>query len=829
MIAPAKWYLLVTLVGWLAWPLAFRHLRHLPDRGYLVSRAVGLLLVGYTFWILASLGLVANTPGAMLLALLLVAVVGAWQYQTRPNSGESLLGWLRDNRSLVILAEALFLLAFVGWTVVRAHDPALNTTEKPMELTFLNGIRQSQIFPPRDPWLAGYAISYYYFGYVMVAMLADLTALESAVAFNVAIPMLFALTLLGAYAVVYNLVNLGRREEDREKPDIFWPLLGPLFVGIMGNLAGALELLRALRLPASDAFWAWLDVQDLSAPLQAEILWPLEKWRFWWWWRASRVIHDRDLTGATIGLQPIDEFPLFSFLLGDMHPHVLALPFTLLAIGLALNLAAGRPREKRPLGSYGFIFYALAVGALAFLNTWDLPIYLFVVAGAEALRVVRVEGRLPVDAWLRVVGFGLSLLLLALALYLPFYVGFRSQLSGVLPNVLFPTRLPNFLVMFGTLLFVVLWFVVRQAARWHGAGERPNWRLGVPLAVGLLLLLIGLMALAGMLALREEMAQDFLLSSAGFEPAALPLDAAPRREALSEAIRMAVARRLEQSGVALLLTALLAVCFSLFFRRRENDAPGQKSLAFQPPDFAILLVGTGALLALGPEFLYLRDIFGQRINTVFKFYYAGWALFGIAAAYAAWELATSPRTSRAVRGLFVALGGLLVVGGLVYPVFAIPSKANFEADPTLDGIAYIAERSPGDLDAIRWLQANADPDAIVLEAVGGQYSYYARVSATTGLPTLLGWSGHELQWRGSLEAAGSRETDVKTIYSTPDIRTAQQLLDHYGVTYVFVGSLEREYGTRAGLEKFERFLTPAYHNGEVTIYRADQPLVLETQ
>jgi uncharacterized membrane protein len=241
-----------------------------------------------------------------------------------------------------------------------------------------------------------------------------------------------------------------------------------------------------------------------------------------------------------------------------------------------------------------------------------------------------------------------------------------------------------------------------------------------------------------------------------------------------------------------------------------------------------VLILTGALLTLGPEFLYLRDNFGQRLNTIFKFYYAAWILWAVAAAYGAAVLLGSLRT--AGRAIFAAVLAVLVLGGLVYPALAVPSKANGFAlgddqTPTLDGIAYMETYYPGDYRGIRWLQENAPPDAVVLEAVGGAYSHYGRVSSATGLPTLLGWPNHERQWRGARYAdyASTREQDVQEIYSTRSVERARDLLTRYGVMYVFVGSLERnpEYASTAGLAKFEEFLTPAYADEGVTIYRTD--------
>src|SRR5574341_1023208 len=420
MIDVLLWYVIVTLAGWLVWPLAFRMLPGLPDRGYTLSRALGLLAVGYIFWLLCSLGFLRNTIGAILFSAVIAAGISLWAYSTRPDRDVSLIGWLRDHRATVFTVEGLFLVAFVVWAVVRAYNPDLNSTEKPMELAFLNGIRGSEVFPPRDPWLAGYSISYYYFGYVIMAMIADLAGTATGVAFNIGIALLFALTLLGSYGVVYNLIAL-RTSQARS---IFGPLLGPAMVGVMGNLEGLLELIRSLNLPLLGAWlWRWLDIEDLSEPLAAR-LWPLDQWRFWWWWRASRVIRDRDLAGVSIGLQPIDEFPFFSFLLGDMHPHVLALPFVLLALGLGLNAIIRSERWSwREYGFYGVVF-----GGLAFLNTWDFPIYLFVLSGALLYRDLRAGNfsfrQIDVLRWLGAIGLVTAL---GAVLYLPWYISFSSQ------------------------------------------------------------------------------------------------------------------------------------------------------------------------------------------------------------------------------------------------------------------------------------------------------------------------------------------------------------------------------------------------------------------
>jgi uncharacterized membrane protein len=135
---------------------------------------------------------------------------------------------------------------------------------------------------------------------------------------------------------------------------------------------------------------------------------------------------------------------------------------------------------------------------------------------------------------------------------------------------------------------------------------------------------------------------------------------------------------------------------------------------------------------------------------------------------------------------------------------------------TLDYFDLFERQNPDEAAAIRWLQSA--PDGIVAEAVGGSYSAYARVSALTGLPTVLGWPGHESQWRGGYEEQGSRQGDIETLYATGDWQTAREIIARYNIRYVFVGSLER--GQPLKEEKFMSHMRLAFQQGIVAIYEA---------
>ena len=347
LLAPLVWYLIISVLGWLVFPLAYRLLPALADRGYAFSRALGWLLWGYIFWLLASLGILHNDLGGLFLALILLVAVSAWSLHKTGLA--EILAWLRSKRRLVLVVEVLFLVSFAGMALIRAANPEIIGTEKPMELAFINAILNSPEFPPHDPWLSGYAISYYYFGYVLVAMLAKLAGTPGGVAFNLGVSLVLALSAVGVYGLVYNLIAARRSQPDDTRKgshNLSLPLLGPVFILLVGNLEGFLHLLhtRGIFWRANAAgelvssFWTWLDIKELNLPPEQPFA--SIPTRFWWWWRASRVVQDYSFTRNPVEI--IDEFPVFSFLLADLHPHVLATPFAFLGMALILKSCPGR-------------------------------------------------------------------------------------------------------------------------------------------------------------------------------------------------------------------------------------------------------------------------------------------------------------------------------------------------------------------------------------------------------------------------------------------------------------------------------------------------------
>ena len=818
ILAFLLWYIIITLLGWLTFPLAYFFFPALADRGYSLSRTAGLLIWGYVFWLFTSLGLTQNNIGGILFALLILIGLSVWAFSSTEHRVSSFLTWLKANLRLIISIEVLFLIAFAFLAFLRAGNPELDGTERPMELMFINSILRSPTFPPHDSWLSGYAISYYYFGYVMTAMLAELAGLTGSIAHNLMTSLIFALAAVGAYGILYNLLSAANEKFKiaNRISTIGFSFLAPLFLLIVSNIEGFLEVLHrhGILWPANSTsnFWTWLGIKELSDPPTQPLAWIPD--RFWWWWRASRVITDLDLKGNFQEI--IDEFPFFSFLLGDLHPHVLAIPFNLLAVAMALNLLLGGWRGRIELfglrleiSKAGFLFAALTLGGLAFLNTWDILIGTALILLAYVLFRVHEEGW----SWLRLKDFfvlGIPLGLFAIILYMPFYFGFSSQASGILPNIINPTRGAQLWVMFAPFFILLIAYLVYLL---FGEKRPAHWPLAVWLVGGFTILL---WSFSWLLSLGIRFADPTFVQQL------LQNQGVPN---LGTLFMEATARRLSYIGGLLTLLVLLTPALaSVIASHRpsptnQNPSPMDQeasSIDRLPVTFVLLLIILASLLVIAPEFVYLHDEFGTRMNTIFKFYYQAWLLWSIAAAFGTAMLLQN------LRGAWdwvfrIGLVILLFIS-LTYPVLGVANKTN-NFNPTygwtLDDFVRFQRNVPDEAAAIEWLRAA--PYGVVAEAVGGGYTAYGRISEYTGLPTVINWPDHESQWGRTGAQQGSRQDDIQTLYSTPDWQAALAIINQYHVQYIYIGNLERStYPVQE--DKFRAHLTQAFQQGVVTIY-----------
>jgi len=669
-----SWLLFLKLIQIALWP----SLETVLGRyGYPAAYTASVLLFTALSWYLALLGLPVPLAAVPFLVLLAVqAARGCYGRKRWQGMGK----W-----------DLIFLLAFVAMAEIRYVNPSIAYAEKFMDHAFLVSLMRTPLVPPLDPWYAGGRLNiYYYLGYWMAGAIGITTDTASSVVFNLAIP-----TVVGLAVVNLWMVGDLFLPRFRWLPAVVLVLVNPSFV-----VQAALQVGNAL---GGEAF----SLMDLV-------------------WKSTRTIENT-----------ITEFPLFSFLWGDPHPHVLAIGIQVfLVFLLGFLFTRWQTLTTRARGGLALLV-ALSLGSMPPFNSWDVLVYapftllVIAVCGWQAWRAGQGDAARHALAALVLVPVA------SVALYLPYYFQMAgSGIQGVFP-VPTPSDPVQFLLVNGFFLAVIAVYAAR--------GLRAHPHIAIPAAGG-----------------------GILLAVAGFPAAGIV------------------------AAILLLLPA-----------RRDRDYPWW-------------LAAAGLSLLILTEVLYLKDNFGityYRMNTVFKFSFIAWIMLGTAAMVFIGRFLNGLRLpGRIPKKTSRVLAVIAVVLVLTLPLIL---QVNFAYNGgTLDGLAFLDAAQPGDAAALVFLSHLGD-DEVIVEAVKGDYEYYSRISAFSGIPTLIGWPFHEYMWRGEGSGVMGRVADVKAIYEEPDRRG--ELARNYGATLLYVGDTER--GLYPSMNLSGGGLTPVYDAQGVIIYR----------
>ena len=830
------WWATVILIGLVVFPLAFLVFRSLPDRGYAFVKVFGLVILAYTLWIGGS-SHVLPFERVTIIALLLLMFSASVGVVLRRRS--EFIAYLRDKWSYMLTVEALFTISFAVAIYLRSFVADITIPEKTADFAYINGILRSDFFPPQDPWLSGHSIPWFYFGHLNMATLTKLTDIPSRITFNLSIALVVSLAATGVFGIVYNLLATRLRWRA-----IVFGLVGVAFLLILSNIVGVVELLSANGV-GSDGFYRLLDINGISRAVESPKWYPTE-----WWW----IVRSAQVASPWDGR----EFPFFTFLQGDLHAHMMVIPFDFLALAAILDLwrsnyvidvKRGRLRRSLPLGlgviaalplevarvvRAGFQFWrshalrlvviAVAVGAVGFIEVWALPALLFLLVAVPVSKTYARERRLTLEGMEGALALGLPLAILAVLAYSPFYLSLSSVSDGIQPievlhrgfaplnaTILQPHHfiylwLPHVWLLLSFVL-VALGLVARRAFAGNGgeegirrrrllSGSMVGWPVLAPLLIWAFLILVK----RGPAGLADEV----ITRNTGW-------------------ITM------------LILGALLTLAMLAYRWRIERSEEGEERQSLL---FAIKIVGVTLLMLYGLDLFWVQDSFGTRFNTVFRIGFQAWILLSVAMAYGLYFVLSQwwvdIRSALVSKAVWAGVSLVIIAAALVYPLPAtLWRTGEFKAPQTLDGLAYLETFSPDIYEAILWLNENVPSDAVVLEVVGEDYNPgRGQVSAGTGLQTLLGWPWHECKQRGlstcrdplAPQLLAERNEAVKEIYSAPDLSEAVPLLQRYDIDYVYVGPVEKGVYGEAGLSKFERDFELVYASDTVNIYRVPDDL-----
>lgn len=844
------WLAMIEILGWLVFPLAFITFRALTDRGYIFAKALGLLLPAWGVWLLASFHIAPFARWSIAVVMAVVGVIGIGIVWRR---GREIISFLRENRTAILVEEFLYLAFFGLFLAIRFGNPDLWHPnfggEKPMDFAYLNAIIKSTWMPPYDPWFAGGYINYYYFGQFITATLVKLSGIVPEVAYNLALPMFFALTAMGAFSVAFNLVESRKSKASINvtpvtlRSALFFAFLAAIFVAVIGNIGELVLVVDTFRKIGAGAASSVPVVGFVMDVLNGMFRVLTQQDRFeipmgWWYWNATRVIPDT-----------INEFPFFTFLYADLHAHLMSLAFTLLVMGFGINfvLRIEYPQppflwaaqgglfsrfetimERLPVVSIDIleiILAALALGALRAINYADFfPTYTLLVLAALAIGEYGRRHRIDLSGLISVGWRFAAIYLLTSILYQPFISHFATAYLATDLWTDKRTTLTEYLTVHGIFFFVAATFLITQA--YSTKADRGAFRF-----------------------LRLAFKHSRQLDRGLNLHRALVNPPTPYQDFASVIMAGTVVVEIMfmLGGWWVFALVILFLTLAGLLVVRPTLDPARRFIA--------LLIATGLALTLMVELVTYKGDIG-RMNTVFKFYLQVWVFLGIAsAAGLAWIgnqrsvvngqtaiVGEQPR-HRALRSslgtLWWAVLGLLVFIGMLYPIFASRAKIadRFVPDsqPELNGMDYMNAATYHDRDkalplvfdrqAIDWLRLNVDGSPVILEGNAPLYHWGSRVSIYTGLPTVIGWDWHQKQQRSIIDGGiiDRRIATVAEIYNTRDSNRALGQLKRFDVKYICVGDMERAFYEQPGLDKFDEMvkagmLEIVYQNERVKIY-----------
>ena len=686
------WYLLALVLGAVAMPLTGRLFRRFQDRGWMFSKVTAIAVSGFLTWFLVAVKIIKFTTMTCIVVTLVCAAASLILYCREQKAGFECIPFA--HLDLVYAEELLFFAAFLLWTYFAGFHPAAYGTEKFMDYGFMEAMMRSKTLPATDLWYSQGKINYYYGGQYFAVFLTKLSGAKVELTYNLMRTFVAGLAFAMPFSLVHQMVT-DRLGKTRSRWKKALPSVIGILAGISVSIAGNMHyVVYGQIIP----FIQKLKGEEVSS---------------YWFPDATRYIgFNPDVEDKTI-----HEFPCYSFVLGDLHAHVVDIMFVLLLLGLLYawmkkvrtTELSGESMSRRKFWKKQLLMpQLLATGALLgmfhWTNYWDFVIYFVVTCGA--------------------------------ALFM---------------NII-------------------------------GQKGKIRWALGVTAA---------------------QAAEILILATVIIMPFTLQFDTSNMVQGIALAQHHSLPHQLLVLwGLPGILTILFVVSLLIEkLRGAEQKSLYHLLISIRLPDLFAVLMGLCAIgLVLIPELVYVRDIYengNARANTMFKLTYQAYIMFGMTMIYAIFRLLVIGKNKilkvLAFIGLFLFVWTCGYFGNSVHSWFGEVWKPSQYKG--LNATAFLETDFPEDVNGIRWLKENISDAPVVLEANGDSYSEYERVSAMTGLPTIMGWYVHEWLWRGNLSDLNAKIEEIQEIYTSTDETRVKELLEEYNVSYIFVGSCERnKYG-----------------------------------
>ena len=748
-----QWWSVLFLVGVAAFPLTKKLFSGWPatpkpdtlsgegwyDQGYFFSKAVGFAVVSYIVFLLGTLRIAPFTfstvIGAIATLFIFGIVLSFWTYKTnrtdKTNKETRFFSFARRGLVKLIicitLEEVVFFGALLLWSWVKAHEPSIRGLEKFMDYGFMQSILNSSYFPAPDMWWQGGFINYYYFGHLVTAVLTRLSGLDLSVTFNLMLATLFALTLTMSFSigVQLSLIRLIRRIGPIGH---IQTLIAGVLTAFLVTFAGNMQTLYAFTkgyvgdnvVPFWTIFWSPFEFFSKVG----------EGMNRYWYANATRF------TPFTI-----HEFPSYSFVVSDVHGHVLSIPFVLLSIGLLIGLFChqiDRTHKTYTTNWTIIIFYGFLLGILLMTNALDGPIYLGLFIAILGMS----NDKWQMSNWKPLlVSFGVVCLVMVITA-LPFLIHFKSFATGIgvncPPEFLANTKIGPFLfediekcqksplwmmeLLWGFFWFTGIWLFIKRIWGKEEYDAPINRILKVFYIFGLVLIII----------------PEFFYVK----------DIYPAHFRSNTMFKLGY-----EAYILLSIVSGYVICHFVF----QRFSPQMSNVKFQMSNKILKFKISNVKKKLRILFFVLLfpQLFLVSIFPIFS-----------------------------VRSYFGELKTYRSIYGFEWLETEYPDDWK--------AIQWLREKMKEQGSPSTTLRTTMTGLPVIVEADGDSYTDYNHVSAFAGVPTIVGWGVHEWLWRGGYDVVAPRREEVKKIYTSTNKDEIRTILTKYAVRYIIVGKLERE-------------------------------------
>ncbi len=748
------WWLIILIIGLTFMPTTLLIFSGFHDKGYLFSKAIGIAITGYLMWLFSSLRILKFSTLSCVLCLLISIVLNVLLITIKrvkgkvilalPNFKQINLNSLNKLINTIIGEELLFLALFLLFVYIRGFKPEAHGTEKFMDYGFMTSMMRQDYMAPQDFWFAGTKLNYYYVGQFIAVFLTRLSGVKVSLGYNLMLTMVGALAFVLAYSLVFHISYRYHKLRNAYASTVISTisgLLGGIAVCIAGNMH--YPTFKYFQ-PLFQKFFG-LEVTKVK----------------YWFPDATRFIGYHPETHD----KTIHEFPAYSFVLGDLHAHVINIIFVITVLAILFAWMCKRIDEKEKektlseeLFSPSLLLLSFFIGFFHTTNYWDYPIY-YVVAGAIILFTNSIVYGFTKKTLILTGLQGVLIMALSQIICLPFTMNF-DKIAGLPMLCVAHTPINKFIILWGLPFMIVIAFICFQLSDY----------------------------------LKNKREQEEQVEQAGQEQAEQEQqEQREEREEQSEQEQREAREEQEQKEQAdqkdnkyLNIDESKIPFLSRFFRFTNSS------------DLFIMTIGLCAMgLVLIPEVIYIQDIYNgdyKRANTMFKLTYQAFIMFGISLGYIIPRILCFGKTMKQRKYGLLAL--ILLALSVCYTQNAVHSWygniLHLKGYKGLDATTFMNSTMRDDSLAIEWMNQHISGTPVILEAPGESYTDYERVSVISGLPTVLGWNIHEWLWKSNYDMVELRRKDIENIYSGTDITQTKELIKKYNISYIYIGKMELE-------------------------------------